>query len=118
MAPISDEVAASDGNRGAIGLLPLRTLNTSCFGSLIEGQTVLFSATAFRWGTSALIAAASWSFTCTPLSISRMSAQSFTACQASISCDAGPGFHGMSVQDDAGRRSVSESAFGVNGCRC
>src|SRR5450631_222436 len=66
MAPISDDVAVSDGNRGAIGLVPLLTLKTSCFGSLIEGQTVLFSATAFRWGTPTPIAAGSWSFTCTP----------------------------------------------------
>jgi len=50
--------------------------------------------------------------------ISRMSVRSFTTCQANISCDVGPRFHGMPVQDDAGERIVSESAFGVNGCRC
>ena len=49
--------------------------------------------------------------------ISRMSVLKFTTCQANISCDVGPSFHGMSVQVDAGRRIVSESSFGVNGCR-
>jgi hypothetical protein len=51
------------------------------------------------------------------LRISRMSVLKFTTCQANISCDVGPSFHGMSVQVDAGRRIVSESSFGVNGCR-
>jgi hypothetical protein len=50
--------------------------------------------------------------------ISRMSAHGFTACQANISLDVGPRFHGMPVQDDAGGWIVSESSFGVNDWRC
>jgi hypothetical protein len=48
------------------------------------------------------------------LRISRMSVQSFTSCRSNISGDAGPRFHGMPVQDDAGRRTVSESLPCVN----
>jgi len=47
-----------------------------------------------------------------------MSAHGFTACQANISLDVGPRFHGMPVQDDAGGWIVSESSFGVNDWRC
>jgi hypothetical protein len=36
------------------------------------------------------------------LRISRMSVHGFIACQANISVDVGPRFHGMPVQDDAG----------------
>jgi hypothetical protein len=50
--------------------------------------------------------------------ISRMSAHGFTACQANISVDVSPRFHGMPVQDDAGGWIVSESPFGVNDWRC
>jgi len=53
-----------------------------------------------------------------PVRISRMSVHGFIACQANISVDVGPRFHGMPVQDDAGRWIVSESSFGVNDCRC
>jgi hypothetical protein len=52
------------------------------------------------------------------LRISRMSAHGFTACQANISVDVSPRFHGMPVQDDAGGWIVSESPFGVNDWRC
>ncbi len=52
------------------------------------------------------------------LRISRMSAHGFTACQANISVDVSPRFHGMPVQDDAGGWIVSESSFGVNDWRC
>jgi hypothetical protein len=45
---------------------------------------------------------------------SRMSVQSFTSCRSNISVDVGPRFHGMPVQDDAGRRTVSQSARRVN----
>ena len=50
------------------------------------------------------------------LRISRMSVHGFITCQANISVDVGPRFHGMPVQDDAGRWIVSESSFGVNDC--
>ncbi len=53
---------------------------------------------------------------CAVVRISRMSVHGFITCQANISVDVGPRFHGMPVQDDAGRWIVSESSFGVNDC--